>query len=191
MTNVYDPDAMLPTDDPKYHGATGLTPAISGDPAPVGLPVEPVRGGWGAWPDSDDVDAEYTTPSTGDLQVATVPLIGAIAFGGVIMAAERVQVSSTSAGGVPISVVVGSRGQPRPEATCMVFHTTEVIGSFELLTDGQQDQLTPGFALPIGVAGAAGQLPPLTLPLRRATVRGLTAGPLTLYVLTIGYPTLQ
>lgn len=172
------------TDRTDYTAAAGLNVAYTPPPPAVGLPVEPVAGAWGDYPEADD--PWNPIPVTPDLSVNPVPLIGAIPFGGIVIEAATYSVSFDRVG-APQAVIIGSKGTPRPTVTGMLMYSAEAVGSFELVGDGQVDQVTTGFALPIGIGRD-----PIWFPIRRATIRATAAAAGRAFVLsvaTIGYPT--
>lgn len=175
-----------------YRAASGL-PDSDYTPAPpnIGLPVDPVPGEWGdQYPAADESNYPAPPPSTHPLRGDPVPLIGVVPYGGVVQSAGAHTVGGPTSVGAPLWVMLGSAGEPRPQAMGVLLWSTEAVAAlFELVGDDQQDQVAPGMTLPLGGAALP---PPLWLPVRRLVVRGtaaLGAGLATFYAAVIGYPT--
>ena len=150
-------------------------------PAPplVGLPVEPVPGDWGDYPNADAYPPHSVQTEGSQIEASPIPLIGAVNFGGIVSNSEQITLAAGQA------ITLGEKGRPKPRTTMIGLYSPD--GSFgqtfQLLGDGQQEALGAGAFLPIG----AGQPGIMWLPCRRIIVRNNGASDYTLGVFVIQY----
>lgn len=165
---------------------TDHLPAVPSDtepatpaPAPIGLPVERIPGGY----DIGDAYAQDSGPAedvdTSRLGVSPLPLIGAISFGGIASSSEVIPIAAGA------TVTLGERGRPQPRTTAIGLYLPD--GTFgqtvQLMGDGMEHSNAQGAYLPVGL----GQPGVCWLPLRRATIRNASASAVQLGVIVLSY----